>query len=99
LSPSEIMLVYNSLTTGVVSVEASSAFSLYPNPAETTVSIRTSAERVGERYIVLDAVGRTVAQGTLGSGVTSVEVESLPSGVYTIRMGEPMPAAVQFVKR
>ena len=99
LSPSEIMDVFNSLTTGVASVEAPFAFSLYPNPAETTVSIRTSAERTGERYSVLDAVGRTVAQGTLCNGVTSVAVDGLPAGVYTIRVGEALPAAMQFVKR
>lgn len=99
LSPSEVMNVYSSLTTGVASVEAPSAFSLYPNPAETTVSIRVSADRAGGRYSVLDAVGRTVAQGTLGNGVTSVAVDGLPTGVYTIRVGGAMPAAMQFVKR
>lgn len=99
LSATEILEVFNAGGTGIKAPAASAGFSIFPNPARTTVSIRTSAELVGERYIVLDAMGRAVSQGALGNGLTAVGVEALPTGVYTIRVGDASVRTLKFVKQ
>ncbi|HKK61034.1 MAG TPA: T9SS type A sorting domain-containing protein [Bacteroidales bacterium] len=67
------------------------AFSLYPNPSENTLNIRT--ENFVEKYSIYNACGSKVMEG---SGST-IDVSPLESGMYFIRMNDSSTS--KFIKR
>ncbi len=65
------------------SAPAPARLTLYPNPARTTVQI--SGAQPGAPVRLIDALGRTVR--TLTAGTTTLDLQGVPAGVYTIRTG------------
>ena len=89
------LLVSDSSTASVSSVNAFD-FGIYPNPVQDELSI-TTTENVDSVEIV-DLVGNTVLTSNVVKG--SVNVSSLTSGVYVIRLAsENGIAASKFVKK
>ncbi|MBS1546900.1 MAG: hypothetical protein JST38_05555 [Bacteroidetes bacterium] len=99
LSPSEISDVFSSGTTGVPQVIASRNAVLYPVPAERSTTIKAASELAGQHYWFVDATGRTVLQGRLEIGPTTVNVERLGAGAYAVVLGDARATAMKFVKR
>lgn len=99
LTPAEIMDVYNAIGTGIGQMNAARALALYPNPAGSTVTITSTPEKAGQHYQMIDAMGRTVAQGTLDNGLTTVGIGTLSSGVYSVRIGEATGNMLKLVKQ
>ena len=65
------------------------SFTLYPNPATSTVTIRFESmpkDPVG--ITITDLEGRTVLQKSIGSGTlqSSLDVSTIPSGLYLVRL-------------
>lgn len=65
---------------------------LYPNPAETTISITNFEGAV----IILDASGRTVQSTQIDTANASLNIETLESGVYFVVAGDH---TLRFVKQ
>ena len=71
----------------VITHEPSYEASIYPNPTEELLYIRTSNfENVG--YTLYDARGRVVDQGTLLDIVTPIRVHRLAPGAYSITLND-----------
>lgn len=71
---------------------------LYPLPCVERLFI-DALERPA-RYRVLDAVGREVRNGTLPSGIASVDVAMLPAGAYHLHMEDGQATRVmRFLKK
>ena len=71
----------------VITHEPSYEASIYPNPTEELLYIRTSNfENVG--YTLYDARGRLVDQGTLLDIVTPIRVHRLAPGAYSITLND-----------
>ncbi|MEO8713134.1 MAG: T9SS type A sorting domain-containing protein, partial [Parafilimonas sp.] len=60
---------------------SNNSFSVYPNPAKTTVTIKLSGKAV---FTLTDQSGRIVATKTIDSNGT-IDVSAFPSGLYFIR--------------
>ncbi len=58
--------------------------SVYPNPADRSVTIKTSL--LNSRISIIAADGKTVQSQKLANTSTSVDVSLLPSGLYTVRV-------------
>ena len=99
LTPAEMLAVYNSVSTGIAHVKEKIGLALYPNPAGSSVSITSAADMAGQSYQMLDATGRKVAQGTLDNGLTTVRVEKLSSGIYTVMIGDSKANVLKLVKQ
>ena len=67
-----------SSTAGTLSADAVQ-FSVFPNPADTHVQIKTDA---GGELWIYDTNGRLVVQRTVGEGVSQIPLENLPEGSY-----------------
>lgn len=65
----------------------SNAFSLYPNPAQSEVVI-ANARGGSFNYVVTDAAGRAIMRGQGSGSKTMLQVASLASGIYYIRIIE-----------
>ncbi len=70
--------------------KASVSFTLYPNPAHTTVHLTVAATTAATQPLtVSDALGRVVRRQTLAAGQTEavLDVRGLPAGLYSVRCG------------
>jgi len=80
--------------------EAGNVFSLFPNPASTSVTL-TSHTSSSTSFTVLDALGRAVEQGSARSNEqVSLSLEGWAPGMYHVRLsvGEKPAASSRFVK-
>ena len=63
--------------------ENTSAFAIYPNPANSILYINSSNTEFS--YVMYNGMGQVVANGN-GQGTEQINVEGLTKGVYFIRL-------------
>lgn len=75
------------------------ALRLYPNPARSTLWLERPAGAATAAVQLLDVTGRVVWQGTAGAGTSALPVQSVPAGLYLVRLQTPTgrPAVVRVV--
>lgn len=59
---------------------------LYPNPAETLITIKTDLLKIVDCQL-FSATGKSVLSRKVGPGNQTIDVSDLPSGVYYLRLG------------
>ena len=59
---------------------------IYPNPSNSTVSIKVDELNKNMNYSVVNTMGQLVLQGKLTNLVTTLNVSSLATGVYIINV-------------
>jgi len=59
------------------------SFNIMPNPANTQVTIESDREAA---YKVCDLSGRVLFEGKIEAGVQSLDVSSLPDGIYLVQL-------------
>ncbi len=57
---------------------------VYPNPSQDYIDIQYKEFMTGDTYSVFDVKGKKVLSGELNGDVTSVDISSLQSGMYTM---------------
>jgi hypothetical protein len=89
--PSRTLVYSNSniLDTSVgVEDYVSTAISLYPNPAQTSITLQVSATLTGQEYIVLDAIGKVIYKNKIQSTNEIIQLENFNNGNYFIKVNE-----------
>lgn len=61
---------------------------LYPNPAQSYVSVFMKDAKVGDTMVVYDLNGRAVLRATVEGPVTKLMVGALPTGMYVLHLGQ-----------
>jgi len=69
----------------IINIMTKSLFSFYPNPVTDVVTITVDKDQVGTKVTVIAADGKVVKQQTIRSQSFSMDVTSLPKGIYLIR--------------
>ena len=80
--------VYTLATIDVSENSLAAPLELYPNPASSILNVVVNSEYLNSTYSIFDNTGRVVLTGKLQSEVTSIQLGDLPSGVYTISVGD-----------
>jgi hypothetical protein len=73
-------------TVGIAQVNPKPYFSVYPNPANTLVTINTANEWNGATVVVSDVTGRKILSAPLNNTTTTISTENIPAGFYTITL-------------
>ncbi|RYY59231.1 MAG: T9SS type A sorting domain-containing protein [Chitinophagaceae bacterium] len=84
-----------------VQLNSSNGFSIYPNPASTSVRIRIMGwnASVKTSWIILNNNGHVVLSGIIGSAIQEVDIRSLPAGHYHIQLTtKDNKTNIQFIK-
>ncbi len=67
-----------------LSQEESTLFVLYPNPASEQITIKTDAGMIGKEYALYNQVGKLITKGKLTGENTSLSLQGLARGMYSI---------------
>jgi hypothetical protein len=81
---------------------ATTAFSVYPNPASEKIYIRKNITAANEVYQVRNLAGVLVMQKTFAAGSTqnSIDISSISSGVYfLVRFNGAEQEMVKFIRQ
>ena len=62
-------------------------FSLFPNPAMGELTVESGAWSLGQELVIVDMTGRVVFTTTLEAATTRLNLQSLPTGAYLMRLG------------
>jgi hypothetical protein len=87
-APSEpFILRYSSAAAGINKSAGTAQFQLYPNPSKDELIIRT-AKPIGKssQYFILASTGAVISTGSLDDNQGSINISSLPSGIYFINI-------------
>ena len=76
---------YDSVMVGVKE-QQESKFSLYPNPATDKITIELSGMTQGGNLTIVDIEGQELMQQRITQPKTQMDISSLPSGVYFVRV-------------
>jgi PKD repeat protein len=71
--------------------------SVYPNPAENLLNVLVSQDMIGESYEVKDVSGKVIYTGMITQELTTIELNTISSGIYFVSVGETS-SAQKFVK-
>ncbi|MBI3511176.1 MAG: PKD domain-containing protein [Bacteroidetes bacterium] len=74
----------NVLPTGIQSHEKNNVWSLYPNPAQGELHIRTDYSLAGKNYRITDLAGRLITSSKYDG--SSIDISSLENGSYLLQM-------------
>lgn len=74
-------------TTSIEAIEFADAFVLYPNPAETSVTISNPMHEFVEHVLLLDMQGRRlIHQSVHSSEAIEIDIATLKSGIYLVQL-------------
>ena len=68
---------------------------IYPNPANSTVTIRCSKDLTGSSLEILDINGRTVKQTTIHKTLSTINISHLTKGVYFVKISSKQGVEVK----
>jgi uncharacterized repeat protein (TIGR01451 family) len=71
---------------GVNEVNNEEVLSITPNPASDVVTFRFVGAKTNSEVQLVDMTGRTIAETILSSGETTMDVSSIPAGVYILNV-------------
>lgn len=95
LSPPVVLTAWSSsasFTAPTLRLAAATDLQVFPNPATDFLQVTTSTSN--EPYAIMDVLGRTVDLGLINGPIS---VQDLPSGWYTLRVGE-QATSLSFLK-
>ena len=84
--------------TGLEEFSQGALFSVYPNPAQTVINVKSDNKIIGEIYSISDNTGRIVLTGKLNSQKATIELGNLSRGIYTFSVGENMKQSFKVIK-
>jgi hypothetical protein len=64
------------------------SFTLYPNPANERLEIKTDIWRLSMNYIIYDSSGRQVIKGRINETHNSINIRKLSEGIYYFRLND-----------
>ena len=73
-------------------------FSVFPNPAQNTIHVKTDNKLIGKPYVIYDNTARVVLSGKLNAENTIIELSSLSGGSYLFSVGENLQQTFKIIK-
>ncbi len=78
--------LYGDTLTSVRNIAEDLAIKVFPNPAQSLLTIQTAAGLTSARYAIMNSLGETWQTGNLNAVTTEVNVGNLASGIYFLQM-------------
>ncbi|MFM8241868.1 MAG: T9SS type A sorting domain-containing protein, partial [Crocinitomicaceae bacterium] len=72
--------------------------SVYPNPSSSIINVLAPNEMYASNFQIINQVGQVLVEGKINSKNQKIEVNSLSSGFYSLRVSGNLPQSVSFIK-
>ena len=83
---------------GINEISSNDIFSVFPNPAQSVINVRSDIKLIGSTYSVYDNTGKSVLTGIITSEDTIIELGKLSRGVYMFSLGENLKQSFTVIK-
>ena len=83
-----IVCLFLTQSVGIEGVEASQIFSIYPNPTSSSITISVSEGTLSMPINIIDNSGKVIMKKIVSTDKETIDVSTLPAGVYYVRIGE-----------
>lgn len=87
------------LVSATTEINRESEISVYPNPAGKLINIKCLRNCIGKPLLLYDFSGRVVKKEIIQSELTTLDIESVSSGIYLLKVGEPFSKPVKIFKQ
>ena len=78
---------------------AVSGVSVYPNPVNDVMTVKTNKNHVGSSYFMYDLTGRQVLSGKFVNETTGIDISHLKAGVYFLQTGTEAKQTFKVIKQ
>lgn len=83
----EVSIANNTLGINEVSTDLNNSPVIYPNPVtEGSFSIKLINQNENYKYNIYNVIGGLVKQGNITTGINTIDVSNVASGIYVVRM-------------
>jgi ELWxxDGT repeat protein len=72
---------------------------IYPNPSNDLIIIENNNEQLSSTYVILNSIGQRLLSGKLTDKTTKIDLNSLSSGIYFIKIGETVNHSLKLIKK
>jgi hypothetical protein len=83
---------------GINEINSNNMFSIFPNPAQSEINLKSDIKLLGSSYVVYDNTGKTILKGKITSENTIIELGNLSGGIYLINVGENLKQTFKVIK-
>ena len=83
---------------GINETSQDNLFSVFPNPAQSVINVKSDSKFIGSAYTIYDNTGKVVLTGKLNSQNTTIELGNLSGGIYMFSVGENMKQTFKVIK-
>jgi hypothetical protein len=91
----EICLTFNH--TGIEERQTTK-FNVYPNPTNGQLTITNYGLQDEDDYTIYNVMGQVMMQGKLTGEISIINIESLPSGIYYLKISSEKNKAIKIIK-
>ncbi|MEY3084646.1 MAG: hypothetical protein RL037_826 [Bacteroidota bacterium] len=81
-----------------INESSSNMFSVFPNPAQSVINIKTNINLIGSFYVIYDNLGKIIIKGKITSEDTTIELGNLSAGIYLFSVGENLKQTFKVIK-
>jgi len=90
LTAIEVTNLFNEENVGIGDQIQNNSISIFPNPAQSVISVMADNKLLSEIYSIYDNMGKVVLIGKINSQNTTIELGNLSGGIYMFSVGENM---------
>ena len=89
------------ISSGIVGndeIDINHTISVYPNPANTYVTINSQFDAESSSYAIFNSTGQQVLAGKLAGKRNNIDISDLDAGIYLIQIGETSGLSFKMIK-
>jgi hypothetical protein len=84
--------------TGINDLNKAMAVAVYPNPTQSSITVKVNREAVGTSYTLSDVMGRVIRSGQLMQETNLLPLVEFEKGVYILQIGDALKQSIKVVK-
>lgn len=84
--------------SSISDISESYQISIYPNPSSGILNVFAPNEMYASTFQIINQVGQVLIEGKINSKNEKIEVNTLSSGFYSLRISGNLPQSITFIK-
>ena len=95
---SNVALLTVNNNVGINETNQGNLFSVFPNPAQSIINVKTDSKLIGSVYSIFDNNGRVAQTGIIATANTEIDLNTLSEGMYVLKINEQFNQSFRIIK-